>query len=183
MRPQEQKQRFIQLRAEGKSYTTIAQELGISKSTCTAWNRELSDEIASLKREELEQLYNNFYMTKEARIKQLGGTLDKINKALDKVDLSEVPADKLLKMKLDYTSALKEEFIGTAEPYPLQDNFTPKDIVKAMNDLLSRVRAGEITEEQARKESTILTDLLKVYDIVEIKDKLDTLTEVIGGRS
>jgi len=67
------------LRAEGKSYSAIAEQLHISKSTCTAWERELKDNIAELKQEQLEELYNSYFMTKEARIRKLGDTLENIN--------------------------------------------------------------------------------------------------------
>ena len=43
MKPQETKTEFIKLRAEGKSYSYIAEALHISKSTCTAWETELKD--------------------------------------------------------------------------------------------------------------------------------------------
>ncbi len=43
------KAEFIKLRAEGKSYSFIAETLHISKSTCTSWERELKDQIAQLK--------------------------------------------------------------------------------------------------------------------------------------
>ena len=41
MKDEATKRAFIRLRAEGKSYAAIAAELNISKSTCTAWEREL----------------------------------------------------------------------------------------------------------------------------------------------
>ena len=111
MKPQETKTEFIKLRAEGKSYSYIAEALHISKSTCTAWETELKDAIAELKQEQLNELYNSYYMTKEARIKKLGETLDEINTALTGRDLSELPPEKLLDFKLKYTEALKEEYI------------------------------------------------------------------------
>ena len=56
MKPNELKQQFIEARADGKSYSTIAGELHISKSTCTAWERELKDQIDALKKEQLNAL-------------------------------------------------------------------------------------------------------------------------------
>jgi len=88
LKPQEQKAEFIRLRAEGRSYSYIADTLHISKSTCTAWERELKNAIAELKQEQLNELYSSYYMTKEARIKKLGDTLDSINTALEGADLS-----------------------------------------------------------------------------------------------
>jgi len=43
---EEQKNRFIHLRAKGYSYARIAKELGVSKGTLVNWNPELEAEIA-----------------------------------------------------------------------------------------------------------------------------------------
>lgn len=61
------------------------------------------------------------------------------------------------------------------------DTIDAKGIVAALADLLNRVRAGEVTTEQAQKESGILAQLLKAYDTVEVKAKLDELEAIIGG--
>ena len=53
---EEQKSRFIHLRAKGYSYTKIAKELKVSTSTLTNWNQELQEEIAQAKAMELEAL-------------------------------------------------------------------------------------------------------------------------------
>lgn len=182
MKPQETKAEFIKLRAEGRSYSYIADKLHISKSTCTEWERELKTQIAELKQEQLNELYSSYYMTKEARIKKLGDTLETINTALAGADLSALSPDKLLDFKLKYTEALKEEYTGTAKPFTFSGKIEPRDIVTALGDLLDRIRAGEVTTEQAQRESAVIANLLKAYDIVEVKTKLDALDAVIGGR-
>ena len=120
-------------------------------------------------------------MTKEARIRRLGDTLEKINSALEQADFSTVDPAKLLDFKLKYTEALKGEYIGTMPAMELGE-ITPSAILDALGDLLNRVRAGEVTTEQAQKESGILTQLLKAYDTAEVKKKLDELEAIIGGR-
>lgn len=182
MKPQKQKTEFIMLRAEGKSYSAIAEQLHISKSTCTAWERELKDSIAELKQEQLEELYNSYFMTKEARIRKLGDTLENINTALEGVDLSTVAPEKLLDYKLKYMEALKEEYTGNTQVYRFCDEVRPQDIVAALRDLLNRVRAGDITPEQANRESSVIVNLLRAYDVVEVKAKLDALEAIMGGR-
>lgn len=183
MKSQEQKTEFIRLRAEGKSYSVIAEQLHISKGTCTAWERELKETIADLKQEQLNELYTSYYMTKEARIKKLGDTLDGINTALDRADLSQISPEKLLEFKLKYTEALKGEYTGSGTPYQFNaDKIEPKDIVTALGDLLNRIRAGEVTPEQANRESTVIANLLRAYDTVEVKAKLDALESLVGSR-
>lgn len=183
MKPQEQKTEFIRMRAEGKSYAKIAAALHISKSTCTAWERELIDRITELKQEQLNELYSSYYMTKEARIRKLGDTLEGINTALDGVDLSEVPPEKLLDFKLKYTEALKGEYTGGGNPYQFSADIKPQEILTALGDLLNRIRAGEVTAEQASRESLVIGNLLKAYDTVEVKAKLDALEAIVGGRA
>lgn len=111
----EEKLRFIELRAKGFPYRQITKELKVSKGTLTAWNEEFKEQIAELKTEQLEELYHSYFMVKEARIKQLGETLKEINTALESKTLSELPADKLLDYKLKYVEALKTEFIELHE--------------------------------------------------------------------
>ena len=182
MKPIELKQEYIKLRAEGKSYSFIADKLHISKSTCTKWEVQLAEEIAQLKKEELNTLYDSYHMKKEARIRQLGDTLGRVEDALAKADLTEVAPEKLLDFKLKYTEALQKEYVGTEPAFKLGDTIDAKDIVTALGDLLNRVRAGEVTTEQANRESLILSNLLKAYETVEVKAKLDEIETIIGSR-
>ena len=178
MKPAELKKEYVRLRAEGQSYSSICEQLHISKSTCTKWEKALAAQIDELKRAELAELCESY---KEARIRRLGDTLEKINAALEQADFSTVDPAKLLDFKLKYTEALKGEYIG-AKPALELDAIDAKSIVTALADLLNRVRAGEVTTEQAQKESGILAQLLKAYDTVEVKAKLDELEAIIGGR-
>jgi transposase len=182
VKPQELKHKFIELRAEGKSYDTIAEALHISKSTCTAWDRELKDKIEVMKQEELKALYTSYSMTKEARIRKLGDTLERVEEALAQKDLQEVAPEKLLDFKLKYTEALQKEYVGTEPAFKFSDTIDATDIVKALGDLLNRVRAGEVTTEQASRESLILSNLLKAYDTVELQAKYEALQAIVGGR-
>lgn len=182
MKPAELKKEYVRLRAEGKSYSVIAEQLHISKTTCSNWEKELATQIDDMKRAEFAELCESYGMTKEARIKKLGDTLERINEALAKVDFTQVDPAKLLDFKLKYTEALKGEYIGTRAAFNLGNDVDAKGIVKALADLLNRVRAGEVTTEQATKESAVLTSLLKAYDTVEVKAKLDELEAIIGGR-
>ena len=182
MKPQELKTEFIRMRAEGKSYSTIAKALHISKATCTAWERELKTKITDLKQIQLDELYSSYYMTREARIKKLGDTLEGINTALDGVDLATVDPAKLLDFKLKYTEALKEEYTGGGTPYQFSETVKPQEILTALGDLLNRIRAGEVTIEQASRESVVIGNLLKAYDAITIKAKLDALEAIVGGR-
>lgn len=183
MKPAEVKNEFIRLRAAGRSYSFIEKALHIGKGTCSAWEKELEAAISDLKREQLEELYSAYFMTKEARIKRLGETLNSLSDTLKGVDLSKIPPEKLLEYKLKYMEALKSEYTGGGRPYQINtEKADPKDIVKALNDLLERVRTGETTTDQATKESAVITSLLRAYDAVEIKEKLIALENLLESR-
>ncbi len=177
----EKKIQFIELRAKGYSYRMIAKELGISTGTLTAWDRELSEEMRDLKALQLEELYSKYYMLKEARIEQLGGTLEKINTELDKRDFESISTDKLLDHKIKYMQALQEEYIDLS-----QDNIKTKlnaqEIVEEIVNLLQRLKSGEITKEQAYRENYILMNILKAYGASILEKKLDSLETIIQGR-
>lgn len=181
MKPAELKTEYIRLRAEGISYSQICEQLHIAKSTCTKWEKEFASQISELKRAQLAELCESYGMAKEARIKQLGETLGKINEALERADFSAVDPARLLDYKLKYTEALKGEYVGPVPPIQL-DSADAKSIVAALGDLLNRVRTGDVSTEQAQKESQVLSQLLKAYDIAEVKRKLDELEAIIGGR-
>lgn len=180
MKPTEQKQSFIIKRAEGKSYTTIAQELNISKATCTEWEKELKALIAEKKAEQLENLYTTYFMTKEARIERLGESLARIDNALDQADLTTASPEKLLELKLKYQEALQAEYIPIGKSEPLPATATPEDIYKALVDLANRIKAGEVSQEQAQREQIILTTLLKAYDSTETQKKLERLEALLA---
>ena len=183
MKPQELKTEFIRLRAENRSYNFISEQLGIARGTCENWERELKEQITSLKAEQLGELYDSYYMTREARIRRLGDTLGRIDSALDDVDLSEVPPEKLLDHKLKYIEALKEEYIDLTPPLQrLEPGFGVRDIVDSIGDLLNRIRSGEVTTEQAGRECLVINSLLKAYETTELKTKVDALEAVLEGR-
>lgn len=182
MKSTELKQDFIRLRAEGRSYSFIANELNISKSTCTKWEQELYKEISELKQAILTELYESYGMMKEARIRNLGGILGRIDEAIANTDLSTVDPAKLLDFKLKYMEALKGEYMGQKKPLD-PATVDARSIVEALTDLLNRTRAGDITTEQAQRESLILANLLRAYDTAEVKSKLDSLEAAVGSRA
>ena len=182
MKPQELRQEFIRLRAEGTSYGKIADALHISKSTCTAWERELKADITRLQQEKLNELYSSYGMVKEARIRRLGDTLRRIDDALTAVDLTAIAPEKLLDFKLKYSQALREEFTGTTAPPAFEEGGTPEELQAAFTDIYNRVRQGDITAEQAGQELRALAAMLTAYQTTEAKDRIEAIDAIISGR-
>lgn len=62
------------------------------------------------------------------------------------------------------------------------DRIEARDIVTALGDLLNRLRAGDVTPEQATRESLVLSNLLKAYETVEVKAELERIKSIIESR-
>jgi len=155
---------FIKARAEGKSYGTISKELGISKATCTSWEKTLRDEIDALRQEQLDELYTAYSMTREARIKALGSIVQELDKAIATKALDELSPDKLLDLRLKYGRELKAEF---REPVAGTDA-TIDGIIEQYDQLLQESTAGNASPAEVKAQLSILGA------------KLDALQKVAG---
>jgi transposase len=112
----ERRSRFIEMRAEGLSYRTIAEELGVSRATLVNWNREFADEIATVRAEGAAALHAKYLMMKEHRLQVFGEQLERIRDELRRRDLRDVGTAELLRLFLRCYRALSME----AEPKRLQ---------------------------------------------------------------
>lgn len=153
MKTTDKKLEYVKLRANGKSFSTIASELSISKSTCSNWEKELKSQIESLKQEGLEELYTSYKMTKEARIEKLGSIIASLDTAIASKDLAEVPADKLLELKLKYERELKGEY---TEPLEDAGEDTIKGLLEQYNQLYTKSQSGNYSPAQIKAQLSIL---------------------------
>lgn len=103
------KERFIELRAQGWSFSRIAAELEVSKPTLITWRKEFELQVHNLKAVELEALHEKHYVQKAKRIELFGAMLENIKSELEKRDLKEMPTDKLFDLLIKYASVLKQE--------------------------------------------------------------------------
>lgn len=175
----EKKAKFINMRSEGQSYTKIAAALDISKSTCSRWSKELKAETDKREAETLEELYKAYGATREARLKAIGETLQRIEKALAEKDYNEISLDRLLSLKLKYIEMLKGEYHPITEGAKLPETLNAQGLLDVLKDLLERVRKGELTEKQAEQETKILTAIIKAMQGVEEADKQDPNITII----
>ena len=99
----ELKERFIELRAEGVSFDSIAKELNKSKTTLIKWQRELESEINNFQYSIVQGLIEKYKITKQKKIEFYGKELDKIYNALEKKNYEELSIKQLhdLRIKLD----------------------------------------------------------------------------------
>ena len=100
---------FIILRAQGWSFDRIAKKLKTAKQTLINWSGTYAVEISHLKALELEALQEEYFLTKEGKIKLLGEAVKKLKTELDKRDLSDVPTAKLYELLDRYHELARTE--------------------------------------------------------------------------
>lgn len=179
---EEQKAKFIHLRAKGYSFAKIAKELGVSKSTLSNWSQELEEQIAKAKAMELEALQEEYYILKEGRIKLLGEQLRAIQQELNGRDLSKVNTDRLMELQLKYFGELKEEYVEPRMVDKTGIKLNSKDIAEQLQSVLTRYRAGEINESQAKQQQTILQAMLKAIEQTELEARLEKIEAILESR-
>lgn len=172
MKAIEKKEQYIILRGEGKSIRTACKELKISTSAGQEWEKALKERIEAQKADRLNELHEAYGLLKEKRIERLGNTLNKITQAIGEVDLSKIPADKLLDMQLKYAEALKAEY--TPQRAKIEASSPKEALVKVLLDTAEGVRSGELTPEQAKNETQAVANLLKAYEQFSIEAKEDS---------
>lgn len=154
MKDTETKRAFITARAEGKSYSTIQKELGIAKSTCASWEKAFKEEIDTLKQDQLDELYTTYHMQREARIKTLGELLSGIDKAIEEKPLDEIPADKLLELRLKYGRELHSEYIEPSQA--IETDNTLDGILEQYNEIYKKSFNGTSSPEEVKAQLAIL---------------------------
>ena len=102
---------FIELRAQGLSLRKIAEQINVGRDTCAKWEKDLVKNVQQRRGEVLEEITALYGANREARVKRLSDTLKKIDLRLAEINLEAVPADKLLRLKLEYEKLLKAEEI------------------------------------------------------------------------
>jgi len=123
------KAKFIELRAEGLSFDTISNKLGISKPTLINLQRELDKEIRNITYLKTLALVEKYKLTKLAKIEFYLSQLEKLNKEIDKKDLSEVSYKDLCSIKQSMENDLKQELNSvsfhtgefTSDPFNILD--------------------------------------------------------------
>ena len=169
-------EKFIELRAGGDSYRTIAKKLKVSRGTLARWESELGDRVAETRRDRLEAVYNEYGLLKEYRIKSLGEQLKRIEGELGRRELADVPTDKLLDFLLKYRAALKDEYtpLNTGERESLTQS-----INESVEILTTRIKSGELEQSSLKAETTSLLSLIKAREALPCEQDDDKKTLVI----
>ena len=111
MKTRAERQRFIQLRAEGLSFEKIARKMRISKRTLLDWSKKYESEIAELKAGQLEALREQYYLSTEAKVKMWGKIVNKIEPELAGKRLLNIAPEALLDMLIKAQGKLEQAYI------------------------------------------------------------------------
>jgi transcriptional regulator with XRE-family HTH domain len=96
------KEKFVELRSQGKSFASIADDLGVSKTTLIEWSKDLKEDIGNLRQIQLEAVREKYRMSAERRVELFAKQLNSVEAELDQRQLKDVPTERLfdLLMKL-----------------------------------------------------------------------------------
>ena len=108
------KQKFLELRAQGKSLRKIEHEIGTGRRTLAKWESEFKEELENLKAVELDALQEEYLLTKQARLELLGAQFKRLKEELETRDLSDIPTTKLFDLVLKYSTKLSADFPSPA---------------------------------------------------------------------
>ena len=122
----EQKEKFIELRAQGLSFEKISHELGISKPTLIKWNQELEKEIGNLEFLQIQAVIEKFKISKREKIKLFSEKLEQVYAEIAARDLSDVTLKDLIVLKTELEAGFLKEIdkvvYHTGEYTNLMDN-------------------------------------------------------------
>jgi len=142
----ETKHRFVELRAQGKSLRTVADELSVGLQTVVRWERELKEQIENMKAMELDALLERHRLTVQAQIERYGVELTRVTEELQKRDLASVPTPKLYDIMIKLHAR-----VDAARPaFTLRDDDEIAD-QRALRGLVAsrRIRKGSETTGHA----------------------------------
>lgn len=112
MKKQGAKTRFVQLRAEGHSFTSIAHELGVHRSTLSLWAKELVSEIEEMRKLEFDHLLKTIRLDQRHRLTAWAQLLNRIHEEVTRRDISDVPTNCLVNLAL----SIDKQLAALAQP-------------------------------------------------------------------
>jgi len=109
MKEAKTRQKFLELRAQGKSLRAIEIEIGTNRGTLAKWESECKEELENLKAMELEVMREEYSLTMQARIERFGRQLQRVTEELENRDLSDIPTPRLVDLAIKLDTKLREE--------------------------------------------------------------------------
>jgi hypothetical protein len=178
------KQKFIELRAGDKSIRAIAKQLHISKDTASNWDKKFCTEIATSKNERLQELYKEYGMVKESRIRRIGEILQGLDEEIDRRfdpennwTLRDMPMKDLLAMRQAYQAELNKEYA----PVIAATGKDTRDTIRAnFMAFMLKVQAGEINTSDMQKQAAAFIAMAQAETATQKSDPFN-LAGLLGG--
>jgi hypothetical protein len=109
MKDQETHNKFIELRSQGRSFTRIAAELGVAKSTLIEWSRKFRFEIHNRRTLAIEDLQDRTLGTVQHRVNGLAEKLGKVEEELRQRGLKEMSTAQLYALAASLRRQIERE--------------------------------------------------------------------------
>lgn len=200
-------EKFMELRAKGKSFNQIAQQLKVGKQTLIDWNKEFKEEVANRKAVEIEALQEKYFLTVQKSIEFYGSKIQRLENELKHRELLEVPTEKLFELLLKYRAALKDLsmepiFLTEKEAKesqneqrllrtilePLQDRnesgekagtLKSQDFALMLVKTYELYKSGSINEKTAQQEAYLLNSIIKSIEAKEFEERLERIEGIL----
>lgn len=200
-------EKFMELRAKGKSFNQIAQQLKVGKQTLIDWNKEFKEEVANRKAVEIEALQEKYFLTVQKSIEFYGSKVQRLENELKHRKLLEVPTEKLFELLLKYRAALKDLsmepiFLTEKEAKesqneqrllrtilePLQDRnesgekagtLKSQDFALMLVKTYELYKSGSINEKTAQQEAYLLNSIIKSIEAKEFEERLERIEGIL----
>lgn len=108
---------FIELRGMGNSFSRIAEELKVSKSTLIEWSKLFRQDVDNYSAMERDAILEKHKISVRHQIELYGEQLSRIREELSKRKLEDVSTEKLLNMELKLMAELR----GTGQEIVFSD--------------------------------------------------------------
>lgn len=110
MKNQEKKDRFLEMRLLGKTYESIAQELGVSKQTLITWAKESAfQEALSIGTQmRIEAILKKYQIDRMNKIESFATLAQRLQAELSSRDLSNLSPEKILRMLTDTLAHIRD---------------------------------------------------------------------------
>ncbi len=111
------------------SFASIAEQLGVSKTTLINWSKEMKEDLANLRQIHLEAIREKHRMGVVRRMEIISKQMTAVEGELVKRDLASVPTERLFDMLM----RLGREFGATDTPMTFQQR--SKELVMDFDDM------------------------------------------------
>lgn len=123
----ETREKFIELRASGVSFSRIADELGVDKRTLIRWANDYRLELAESRKLRRDALRERLGISEERRLEWLNSILVKLEERIGNEDFSSIPPEKALRMYFEVSSKIETAFgENKCEPLSPMERFEAK---------------------------------------------------------